>query len=148
MDDYDLATALPSGIEHEPKIRLAGFESLYEITQSGQLYSVRAKRFIKRAHLEQAYLRAQVDGVQHNLNIKESVSASWAQAKARLYRVEIPASVVVVLARDVNEARALAADGFGKEVKDRRVRVTTTSLDAIQDVRIRGKVRCHTRQPA
>lgn len=134
MHDYRDATTLPRDIEQEARVPLAGFESLYEITRSGHLFSVRAKRFIKRAHLEQPYLRVRVDGVSHNLNIQESVAASWAEAKAHLYRVEIPATVMVVLARDVNEAREVAARGVSEEIKDRRIPVVSSAITTVSEV--------------
>ena len=134
MDDYSAASALPPDVEQEPRVPLAGFESFYEITRSGQLFSVRAKRFIKRAHLEHAYLRVRVDGVQHNLNIKDSVAASWAQAETHLFRVEIPATVMVVFARDQNEARALAAKGVSDEIGDCRIPVTSSPINTLEEV--------------
>ncbi|HYW30899.1 MAG TPA: hypothetical protein VE869_05275 [Gemmatimonas sp.] len=106
--DRASATAVPPHLDYAPRVPLVGFESLYEITRNGQLYSVRAKRFIKRAYKDGAYLKVQVEGRSHVLNIQDAVADSWAQASGCLFHVAIPATTVVVLARDANEAREVA----------------------------------------
>jgi hypothetical protein len=130
------ATALPPGVEEAPRVPLAGFEDLYEITRSGHLYSRRAERFIQHAYYNGTYIRLQVGGEAVALSIPEAVEASWAAAPARLYRVDVPAVTVVVYARDPREAANLGLDGARAELRDGRGRPDVSLVahpDAVPD---------------
>lgn len=128
-------TTLPNDVAQQPRVPLAGFESLYEITRTGEVYSLRKLGFIAhKFYNNRAYIEFQIAGEKHQLDIQEAVKASWAKATPRLFRVEVPAATLVILAHDEREALKLAPGALADQVKERQVVPTAAPVQTVADV--------------
>lgn len=58
---------------------IKGWEEFYEITRDGQVYSVRAGRFLKYAEddLGRKYIEVQIGGIRYERNIAKTVLEAW-----------------------------------------------------------------------
>jgi hypothetical protein len=129
-----VVTALPPGVEDEPRVPLVGFESLYEITRSGHVYSRTLGRFIKHRHLRGSYIGLEIGGETINLNIEEAVQRSWAGLSGTLFRVDILGREYVVYATTVDEARRVALDALREEVAGHVIPAPTTVVTGAAEV--------------
>jgi hypothetical protein len=63
---------------------IKGWEPLYEITRDGQVYSVRAGRFIPLAHQVHgpAYIAVEIEGLRHERCVSAAVAEAWGDLSA------------------------------------------------------------------
>jgi hypothetical protein len=134
-------TTLPPGLERKPRVPLAGFENLYEITRDGYVYSLRARRFIEHAFYDGAlYIKLTVGGKSIPLDIQDAVRSSWespariVRPQPRIMRVDVPATTLLVYAWDNADARVAAAGAVREEVLDGHLGTEIAMIQSVEDV--------------
>lgn len=94
QDDRADATAIPTGAALDERRPLAGFESHYEVSRSGLIWSKRLKRLIKHTYdplRDRKYVAFTVDGQRHTMSIWSAVINSWLTAEKReALRASVP----------------------------------------------------------
>ncbi|MEO5868964.1 MAG: hypothetical protein ABIT91_03840 [Gemmatimonadaceae bacterium] len=59
---------------------LAGYEELYEITQSGRVFSLKTKKFLVEGYQRSLSIRFTVNGAIVSLSKEKAIADSWAAA--------------------------------------------------------------------
>lgn len=77
-DERANAIASPKSRELEPRAPLAGYETLYEITRSGRLYSLRTKTFLAAGYHHSPSIRFTVNGAIVSVPKEKAIADSWA----------------------------------------------------------------------
>jgi hypothetical protein len=79
-----------------PRRPIVGWEKYYEITASGQIFSIRQGRFIAHAldDHQRPYLEVQIGGVRYERNIEEAVEEAWGDVTQLPETLRNPAPVV------------------------------------------------------
>lgn len=65
------------GAKAESRAPLAGYETLYEITRSGRVYSLATHDFLVGAYHHSAYVRITANGAVVSLPKQKAVADSW-----------------------------------------------------------------------
>ena len=129
------STNLSADLGSRRRVPLAGFSGLYEITRDGHVYSVRARRFVKWAYYDNGpYIKIQVGGQSRSLSIRDAIDESWANVPPQLYRIDIPATTIIVYARDECQALTVALNAARDEARDRRVSIDVKPVHSAGEV--------------
>ncbi len=77
-DERANAIASPKGNAIEPRMPLAGYEALYEITRSGRVYSLKTKKFLAVGYHHSPSIRFTVNGAIVAMPKDKAIADSWA----------------------------------------------------------------------
>ncbi len=69
--------ALAGGDDREEKVPLAGYETLYEITRSGRVYSLVTHSFQANAYAASRFIRITANGAVVSLSKQKAIADSW-----------------------------------------------------------------------
>lgn len=67
--------------ELEPRVPLAGYETLYEISRAGQVFSLKTRAVLIGAYHHSPFIRITVNGAVVTLPKEKAIAESWAAAK-------------------------------------------------------------------
>lgn len=127
--------SLPSDVAERRRVPLAGYEGLYEITRSGEVYSVRAGRFIQHRYYQgPGYIQFSVDGEKVILNVQDAVTASWGDVPPMLLRVQVAGETLLVYVMDGADARDVAAMAIAEMIRDGAIPMTATRITSPAEV--------------
>ncbi|MEP6729018.1 MAG: hypothetical protein ABJE10_00205 [bacterium] len=76
-DERSNSIASPKSKALEPRVPLAGYEALYEITRSGRIYSLKSRRFLAAGYHHSPFVRFTVNGAIVSIAKDKAVSDSW-----------------------------------------------------------------------
>jgi hypothetical protein len=76
-DERANAIASPKSKDIEPRVPLAGYKELYEITRSGRVYSLKAKKFLAAGYHHSPFIRFTVNGAIVSVSKDKAVADSW-----------------------------------------------------------------------
>jgi hypothetical protein len=76
-DERSNAIASPKSKELEARVPLAGYETLYEITRSGRIYSLKSKAFLAAGYHHSPFIRFTVNGAIVSLPKEKALADSW-----------------------------------------------------------------------
>jgi len=77
-DERATNLGLPKNRDLEPRMPLAGYEELYEITKSGRLFSLKTKKFLAEGYQRSPSIRFTVNGAIVSLSKDKAIADSWA----------------------------------------------------------------------
>ncbi|MDB4888188.1 MAG: hypothetical protein JWL61_43 [Gemmatimonadetes bacterium] len=80
-DERATTLGLPKNKDREPRMPLAGYESLYEITKSGRVFSLKTKKFLAEGYQRSPSIRFTVNGAVVSLSKDKAVADSWSAEK-------------------------------------------------------------------
>jgi hypothetical protein len=79
-DERATTLGSPKNKDLEPRAPLAGYEQLYEITQSGRVFSLKTKKFLAAGYQHSPSVRFTVNGIIVSMPKDKAVADSWAAA--------------------------------------------------------------------
>ena len=80
-DERANAIAAPKSKAIEPRVPLAGYEELYEITKSGRVFSLKTQKFLPAGYHHSPSIRFTVNGAIVSLPKEKTIADSWAAEK-------------------------------------------------------------------
>src|ERR1700712_3564026 len=80
-DERATNLGLPKNKDLEPRMPLAGHEELYEITQSGRVFSLKTKKFLAEGYQHSPSIRFTVNGAIVSMSKEKAIADSWAGEK-------------------------------------------------------------------
>ena len=80
-DERAMNLGLPKNKDLEPRVPLAGYEQLYEITRSGRVFSLKTKKFLAEGYHHSPSIRFTVNGAVVSLAKDKAIADSWAAEK-------------------------------------------------------------------
>ena len=76
-DERSNAIASPKSKELEARVPLAGYETLFEITKSGRVYSLKTRAFLPAGYHHSPFIRFMVNGALVSLAKDKALADSW-----------------------------------------------------------------------
>ena len=74
------ASRAQKNAELEPRVPLAGYESLYEISRSGRVFSLKTRAVLVAGYHYSPFIRFTVNGAVVTLSKERALAESWAAA--------------------------------------------------------------------
>ena len=76
------ASRAQKNAELEPRVPMAGYETLYEISRSGRVFSLKTRAVLVAGYHYSPFIRITVNGAVVTLSKEKVLAASWAGARA------------------------------------------------------------------
>lgn len=80
-DERATTLGLPKNRDLDPRMPLAGYQELFEITRSGRVFSLKTKRFLAEGYQRSPSIRFTVNGAIVSMSKDKAIADSWAAEK-------------------------------------------------------------------